>query len=242
MLIVLRRLHWCSICIARGTFLRLMLKTLQIDFVKADLFVPKGHICCGILQLAVCFRLITRHFGLLVFRFAPLAVVLALAGCQRSTDVAFTPPAQHAPTKLAEPSGKNFIAMRDPDVSDYIVRDVSDSLEGGGWRWTFDRPELRYRLTNTENLRLEVDFAIAGATLKDTGPVTVSFFVNGRPLGSMKCGKAADYKFTKAVPAQWLKPGDGTLVAAEARPLWNAPDGKHLGFILTQEGFVRDSQ
>jgi hypothetical protein len=128
--------------------------------------------------------------------------------------------------------------MNDPTVNAYIVRDISDALEGGLWRWTFSRPELRFSLENEEDAALELDFAIADATLKDTGPVTVSVFVNDRPLGSMKCAKAADYRFIKKVPGSWIKTDGTALVAAEARPLWNAPDGKHLGFILTRAGFV----
>jgi hypothetical protein len=166
-------------------------------------------------------------------RYALLALALALAGCKQ--------PSERSEPKAQKPV-KPFVEMKDPAIKDYIVRDVAGSLEGGSWRWTFDRPELQFYLKNTANLRLEVGFAIAGATLKDTGPVTVSFFVNGKPLGSMKCAKATDYKFTKAVPVDWLKADEATVVAVEARPLWQAPDGQHLGFILTQAGFLPQGQ
>jgi hypothetical protein len=166
-----------------------------------------------------------------------LLAIVTLVGCQRSSE-SEPPPEQRTPPRAPERPAKPFVQMNDPAITDYIVRDIADHLEGGAWRWTFDRPELRFFLEKTDHLRLEVDFTAADATLKDTGPVTVSFFVNGKALGAMKCSKGASYKFTKAVPAHWLKTNEATIVAAEARPLWKAPDGKHLGFILTKMGFV----
>jgi hypothetical protein len=174
----------------------------------------------------------------MICRAVILCALLLQLGCQRSPEAGSAPPGQNAPVKLVERPTKPFIEMNDPAVKGYIVQDINDFLEASTWRWTFNRPELRFYLAKTENLQLEIDFAIAGATLKDTGPVTVSTFVNGKPLGEMKCAKATDYKFVKAVPANWLNTDDATLVAAEVRPLWKTPDGKQLGFILIRAGFV----
>jgi len=37
----------------------------------------------------------------------------------------------------------------------YIIRDVTDSVEGGTWRWTRKRPELRFFLESTEQLNFK---------------------------------------------------------------------------------------
>jgi hypothetical protein len=139
------------------------------------------------------------------------------------------------------PPTKAIIAMNDPAAFDYVVKDVSDSLEGGRWRWTFDRPELQFALKNTEKQKLEADFSLADATLKDTGPVTVTFSVNGHNLPPVKYPKSGDYKFSKPVPAEWLSADGLTKVAIDVKPLWVAPtDGKKLGLILIRAGFVSE--
>ena len=132
-----------------------------------------------------------------------------------------------------------MILMNDPVVSDYIVKDVSEALEGGSWRWAFDRPELRFQLKDANNQKVEVHFSVADATFKTTGPVTVKFFVNNKPVGDMKILKPGDYVFSKPVPAETLKTDDLTTIELEARPVWTSPtDARHLTIILTQAGFA----
>jgi hypothetical protein len=133
---------------------------------------------------------------------------------------------------------KTFVRMDDPLAADYLVHDVSAFVQGG-WRWTFDRPELQFLLRKTDHLELEIDFAVAGEVLKDTGPVTVSFFLNDQAFGSMQCAREGDYKFIRPVSSKLLTANEMTTVAAEMRPLWvSKQDGQHLGIILTGAGFV----
>jgi hypothetical protein len=133
---------------------------------------------------------------------------------------------------------KTFVRMDDALAAEYIVRDVSESVQGG-WRWTFDRPELQFFLAKTDHLELEVDYSIAGDILKDTGPATVSFFLNDKAVGSMRCAKEGQYRFIRPVPPQLLSANEIATVGVEMRPVWVSPkDGQHLGIILTKAGFV----
>jgi hypothetical protein len=135
-------------------------------------------------------------------------------------------------------ANKPFVRMDDPMIREYLVKDVGDSLFGS-WRWTGDRPELRFDLTKTENLALEVDFSVAGATLKDTGPVTLSFLVNDQSVGTMRIAREGDYKFWRPVSGRRLDANGTNRIAVSVNPVWVAPrDGKHLGFILSAAGFV----
>jgi hypothetical protein len=133
---------------------------------------------------------------------------------------------------------KPFVRMDDARAADYIVRDVSEFAQSG-WRWTFDRPELQFFLAKTEHLELEVDYSIAGDIVKDTGPITVSFFLNNRAVGSMRCAKEGQYKFIQPVPAHLLSANEIATVGMEMKPVWVSPkDGQHLGIILIGAGFV----
>lgn len=172
----------------------------------------------------------------------PLTLALTLlCGCGAPVPDGVPPPFQRRlpPGPEPRPVGA-IVTMSEQDADAHIVRDVSPAAEGVAWRWTFQRPELRFWLEETTRQRLIVDFAIAEDTFKSTGPVTVTFFVNGKTLGRQRCPKAGLYHFEKPVPAAWLRADDFTLVAAQADKLWTSPaDGARLGFILSRAGFLR---
>ena len=158
-----------------------------------------------------------------------------LVGCSSSSD---SPSAERA-AATPEPPSKSIIAMNDPNAKAYFVKDVSDGADSGGWRWTFDRPELRFFLKNVDGVHAIADFSIAGDTIKTTGPVTVSFFVNDKLVSSEKYVKAGTYHYDKLVPAGLIQADKATTFALEPKPIWVAPgDGKHLGLILVRAGFV----
>lgn len=168
------------------------------------------------------------------------STLLSLVSCSTAPKPAAAPgnpPA--AAMKVRSNPTKATVSMNDPSVDDYIVKDVSDTLESGTWRWGYERPELRFQLKQTAGQKLEVHFSVADATFKTTGPVTVNFFVNNKNVGTMKITKPGDQVFSKAVPGDLLSTSDLTDVAIEAKPFWtSSTDGRHLTVILTQVGFV----
>jgi len=172
----------------------------------------------------------------------PLGLALMLlCSCGAPAPESYAPPLQRRlpPGPEPRPVGA-VVSMSDQDADAHILRDVSPAAEGSAWRWTFQRPELRFWLESKARQKLVVHFAIAADTFKVTGPVTVSFLVNGRLLGKQACPSPGDYHFEKATPAEWLRTDDFTVVAAEADKLWTSPvDGARLGFILSRMGFVR---
>jgi hypothetical protein len=169
----------------------------------------------------------------------PLAALLLLS-CGAPAPESYPPPAQRrAPSESESRPVGPFVSMDDPDMENYVIRDVSLGIEAGRWRWTYRRPELRFWLDSTADQKLVVDFVVADATLAKTGPVTISFYVNDKLLGQQHCPKSGDYHFEKGVPASWLRTDAFTIVAAEADKLWVSPtDGARLGFILVRAGFV----
>lgn len=129
--------------------------------------------------------------------------------------------------------------MGDPNANAYFVKDISGGKDTGGWRWTFDRPELRFTIKNPQGVHAVADFSIAGDTIKATGPVTVSFFVNDKLIAKEKYSKAGDYHFDHEVPAGLLTADKSATFAMEPRPIFvSKGDGQHLGLILVRAGFV----
>ena len=176
-----------------------------------------------------------RHLGLGV-----LLCLLLLAGCARAPD-SYPPPIQRKPLPDLKESASGMLAnMSDPNADAHFVRDISPALEGGRWRWTNQRPELKFFLESTKGLKLVWDFSVAEVTFKETGPVTVSFFVNGKPVGRLPCPKPGDYRFEQPVREDLLRANEDNTIAAQADKLWvSQSDGVKLGFTMTRAGFLR---
>lgn len=162
------------------------------------------------------------------------------AGCSRSPET-FPPPFQRvAPAAVQELKLRVgvLLAMDDPEAEQAIVRGVQPHIEGIGWRWTLDAPELRFRLPKSDKLKLTIDFSFPERNFQDTGPVTVSFFVNGMLLEKVRYTTPGDKHFEKPVPPSWLA-GEYTLFRAQVDPPWIAPTDKaRLGFVLHRVGFI----
>ena len=163
-----------------------------------------------------------------------------LAGCGRTPD-GFPPPIQRdfATTSQAT-SPVTFLALGDPDAGAYVVRDIQANIEGDGWRWTHDRPAVRILLNRNDGWKARMEFSFPEPNFRQTGPVTVSFFVNDKLLDKVRYTTPGAKVFERAVPAAWLKAGEEALLSAEIAPPWIAPTDKaHLGFVLYKAGFVR---
>ncbi len=175
------------------------------------------------------------------FRLYFLPLFCLLAGCANIPDF-YPPPAQHKTlTAAAEPSPVGpFIEMGDLNAAAYIVHDIAGGVAADSWRWTGKRPELRFFLEHADGVKFKADFSVADATLKDTGPVTVSVFINGVLLGAVHCPTAGERHFEKPVPENLLHAGALNLAAMEVDKVWVSKlDGAALGFILTRAGFTQ---
>ena len=167
---------------------------------------------------------------------AVLLCSLALSACSSSPE-SNAPLAQRAAP--VSPPNKPVVAMSDANAKAYFVKDISDSADAGGWRWTFDRPELRFFLKRADGVHAVADFSIADATFKTTGPVTVVFTVNDKVIAKEKYAKAGSYHFDQLVPANLIQTDKPTTFALEPKPIWvSKTDGQHLGLILVRAGFV----
>jgi hypothetical protein len=161
-----------------------------------------------------------------------------LAGCSNIPD-SYAPPIQRKPLTGVEPSPiGTFANLGEASADAYIVRDVTGYTESASWRWTRKRPELRFFLDSIERLKFKADLSVADATLKDTGPVTISIFINGHLLDSVKYTAAGRKQYEKPVPAEFLNPKSVNFAALEIDKVWvSKADGAVLGFILTSAGF-----
>jgi len=170
----------------------------------------------------------------------PLLGCALLASCVSQPDV-YAPPAQRKPLDQEILARKvPVVDFSEASADSSIVQDIAKGGQPGPWRWTGKRPTIRLTLLSTKALKFHAEFAIPDATFKDTGPVTLSFFINGRLLDEQRYEAPGQKTFDKPVPAEWLQaPGTNTL-AIETDKIWiSKDDGAKLGFILSRIGLVR---
>ena len=167
-----------------------------------------------------------------------LLAAVTLAGCTSIQDT-YAPPIQRKPLNPSEPRAfGHFVNMNDPNAEAYFVKDVSPNLEGGAWRWTGKRPELKFFLDSVDNLSFVMDYTIAEPTFTSTGPVNISIFINGQLLERLHEKTHGERHFSKPAPPALLRKKGVNVVAMEIDKVWVSPaDRAVLGFVLTRAGF-----
>jgi hypothetical protein len=118
------------------------------------------------------------------------------------------------------------------------TRVVSDILRpAGGWSWTGKRPTVKIPLRGGLRVHYQIDFAVAEETFRKTGPVNVTFLINGHALETVRYAAPGPRHFEKTIPTGWLQMEN--MVAAEVDKVWTSPDdGVQLGLILNRMGLV----
>lgn len=166
------------------------------------------------------------------------AISLFAAACGSEPGWFPIPPQQSLDLGM-DPGGVGpSVNMSDADANDYIVRDI-DRMPGA-WRWASLHPELRFRVHQAEGLRFTAQIAIPAVTFGVTGPVTLTYLIDGRRLGAIRCQQAGLFSIDQPVPAAWLDPGRYIHVTFEADRHWASPeDGAQLSFQLIQAGFQK---
>jgi hypothetical protein len=169
-----------------------------------------------------------RRCGLL------LATILACS-CTPAPD-GYPIPEQHVSPDFKEGAAE-FVDAADIDADRFFVKDIKPS-EGGPWRWTHDKPELRFIIgPGNGDRRLTVEFTINEVTFKETGPVAISFFVNGQLVAKERYTSPGDKKFSQVIHAEMLYPGEENRVLMQVHDAWQTPyPGIKYGFLFRRAG------
>jgi hypothetical protein len=173
---------------------------------------------------------------------AAIAVAIAalLTGGCVSHPETYAPPIQrNAAPKDGAGQWKHYVAMGDDGAPKHFIKDIHATLEGGTWRWTGQKPAVRLALPTVKSLRLVMEFSIPDAVLKQTGPLTIRYVVNGRTLDAVRYDTPGQKRFEKPVEESWLYLNGENVVSAELDKVYVAEaDQAKLGVALTGIGFL----
>ncbi len=131
-----------------------------------------------------------------------------------------------------------IISMDSPHVDNYILSGVITREPGASWRWANEKAELRFALSETARMKFIADFVIAEDTLKETGPVTMQFAIDGKVVGRQRYDQAGEKHFETEVAEGVLRTDGPMTVTAQVDKYYQSPiDGVKLGFLLIRMGF-----
>lgn len=166
---------------------------------------------------------------------APFICLICLTGCVNTPD-SYEIPEQH-PTIYQPRAVGDSVRAEDPRAEAYFLKDVK-GLEGPDWRWTGAEPEFRFDSSDPGEKRFQIEFTVHERTFKDTGPVSIEFYVNGNLLSRETYAADGRKVFQKTVPREWLRPSENRVVMKILNP-WEAPDpGVLLGVLFHSAGLV----
>jgi hypothetical protein len=166
-----------------------------------------------------------------------LLSILLLAACDRPPEF-YPPPEQRHPVQGYNPGPEAMmVEMNDPDASLHIVKDIYGQNDPS-WRWTAQDPTVQLLALSTENLKFHADFAIWNDGFKTTGPVDITYLVNGKVLEKVHYTTPGEKHYEKAVPPDWLSADSDTTIAMDIDKVYITPsDHVKLGVILLRMGF-----
>jgi len=132
----------------------------------------------------------------------------------------------------------HFVYMSQADADAYIVGGMRERSEGP-WRWTHDRPVLRFYLPEAGRLRFQMDLSLPENTFRETGPVTLTLALNGTVFDRVRYDKPGQQRYEHAAPAELLRSNAVNLVAITPdKTAGRVHGGERLGFVLTSAGFA----
>jgi hypothetical protein len=152
----------------------------------------------------------------------------------------YTPPPQRPPLVVPSSAGLSyFVSMTDSNASAYIVQGIGRDTEGTGYRWTFEHPVLRFFVPRMDQPKFVMDFALSRRTFRTTGPVTLTFTLNGKAFDRKTWQLPGQQHYEYEVPVEFFRWEAVNLVAIDPDKVWTSPDdGAKLGFVVSRVGFV----
>ena len=130
--------------------------------------------------------------------------------------------------------------MTEARTDQFIVAGIPLGLGAGARRWTTESSAVRCKLPTGGPWNIAMDFIVTGITLQKTGPITITFTVDGKEVQSLRCDHPGERQFRAPLPANLAAAGKELVLQASIDKPYIAPeDGSKLGVLVSAMGFVQ---
>ncbi len=114
----------------------------------------------------------------------PVTTLLLLLTCGCGPQLSPLPEQQPSVTAEDPPDERFYVRMVAHSAGRRIVKDIAEGA--AMFRWTGAEPSIELRVSSPGPWLARMEFAVAEATLRETGPVTVRLFLNDQLLGQQQ--------------------------------------------------------
>jgi hypothetical protein len=121
----------------------------------------------------------------------------------------------------------------------HLLHDIVSPAAGEEWVWTYERPALVFSVSKRPGVKFRMELEIANATLRETGPVQITFWLNGRPLAKRLYDSPGKYVMEQEVPQELLR-NDGVAIIETTQDKYYVAkgDGRRLSYLFHAAGFL----
>jgi hypothetical protein len=132
-----------------------------------------------------------------------------------------------------------WVELHGPTQGEHLLHDFATPSGGDEHVWTYERPVLVFAVPKRSGVKFKMEFQLAGATLKETGPVAITFWLNGTPLVTKTYDAAGMYDMEQDVPSKLLRDDSIAIVETTQNKYYFAEgDGQRLSYLFHAAGFV----
>ncbi len=132
----------------------------------------------------------------------------------------------------------SHLKLGQPKAVGHLLHDFMEQDERAERRWTFERPALLFAVPRRPNTRFRMDFVLAAQTFSKTGPIRMTVWLNGKPLGQAVYGSPEQHSFEAAVAPELLRDDGVALIETTLDKYFVADDGVKLGYLFESAGFT----
>jgi hypothetical protein len=120
-----------------------------------------------------------------------------------------------------------------------LLHDIGNPAAGEEWVWTFERPALVFSVSRRPGVKFRMELEVANATLRKTGPVRITFWLNGRLLAKRLYDSPGKYVIEQEVPLELLREdGVAIIETTQDKHYVAKDDGQTLSYLFHAAGFL----
>ena len=131
-----------------------------------------------------------------------------------------------------------WVELHGPVREKHLLHDINSPSAGEEWVWAFERPAFVFSVPKRPGVTFRMELEIADTTLRTTGPVQITFWLNGKQLAKRTYDAPRKYVVEQQVPPELLREdGVAILETTQDKYYISTGDKQKLSYLFHAGGF-----